>query len=391
MERIKNMSVEELDDFVAAYTASGSTPSGVEIRDCVFTVNNDTLSGSDPMKADLPEGFTTEVMLEADGSTLSGSTGYAYPNANSLNLSEFNPISVRDCAVYTMDATYDEDAYNVFASRSTADHTANPLVSEKDADYFKDNLSRKVEIEIKDAGGTYIDSEGNSIDLVKVNLKITYKISAAYNVVASGNGTYVSTEVTLFDNSATHKPLNGIYYFYYPRYKAAASTGDKETIEITNTAGAVTDLYIVAMNGAADAASAEAQTYITGGRTKMKIVDKERDADGYGRLTLRTNLLQTNSVTNLMVPYSSKDDNDYRIGFSLTYKPGSENFSADKSTDPNLETANQAIKGLNIGYIDGKSIMKDSARVRIYRVTVTVKDADGNPISILEGTKLRQG
>ena len=94
MEQVKNMTVEELDNFVSTYEIAGTTPSGVDARDHWLMVDNDSLLDSDPLKADLPDGYYTEVKLEADGNTIinpttgsGASAGYAYPNANSLNIS----------------------------------------------------------------------------------------------------------------------------------------------------------------------------------------------------------------------------------------------------------------------------------------------------------------
>ena len=399
MEQVKNMTVEELDDFVASNEIAGSTPSGVDSRDHWLKIDNDSLLDSDPMKADLPDGYYTEVKLEADGNTIinpstgsGASAGYAYPNANSLNLSEFSPISVRDCAIYTMESTYDSDAYTVFKDRNDAYTAVSAIAPTYTEDDFKVGLTRLIEINTERvAGGTYTDAEGNTIDLVKVNLKITYTIPNSLHVVDSGKNQYIATDVSLFDNSSSHQPLNGIYLFYYPRYIAAAS--NKDLIKVSNTAGVKTNIYLVALSGAVDATTPEGINYVTNGKQKIDITDVALDAEGKGALTLRTNLLQTNAVTTLKTPYSSKDTNDYRIGFRLSYKAGGTAYpNVDWTTDPENYSgnANAAIVGLNIGNVDGKSIIKGNTRVRIYRVTVDVYDSNDNRISTMEGTKLRQ-
>ncbi len=111
MEKVKNMSADELKDITTTYSGSYSDKS------IYFEINDNS-----EMKADLPTGYYASVELEADG--VAGD--YAYPNANSLNLSDFNPISVRDCAIYTMIDTYDNDAYDEFVNRNSAYKTANP-------------------------------------------------------------------------------------------------------------------------------------------------------------------------------------------------------------------------------------------------------------------------
>ncbi len=399
MEQVKNMTVDELDTFVSTYELSGTTPSGVDSRDFWLQIDNDSLADADSLKADLPAGYYTEVKIEADGDTLinpstgsGASAGPAYPNANSLNLSEFSPISVRDCAIYTMESTYDADAYTVFKGRNDAFTAVNSIAPTFTEDDFKDALTRLIEINTERvAGGTYTDSEGNTTDLVKVDLKISYTIPNSLHVVDSSQRTYISTDVSLFDNSSSHQPLNGIYLFYYPRYIAAAA--NKDLIKITNTAGVKTNLYLVALSGAVDASTPEGINYITGGKQKVDVTDIALDADGHGALCLRTNLLQTNALTTLKTPYSSNDTNDYRIGFKLSYKAGGTAYpNVDWTTDPENYSgnANAAIVGLNIGNVDGKSILRGNTRVRIYRVTVEVYDPNGNKISTMEGTKLRQ-
>lgn len=384
MEKIKTMSQEELEDMTTLYTASGSLNDKITY----------TIDDNDVLKADLPTGYYATVELDANGA----SGDEAYPNANSLNLSDFNPISVRDCAVYTMADDFDHNAYNTILARNSARYAAHPATTVQwNEDDCKSKLTRTMTIITEDAG-SYVDDDGETQKLVRVKLKIDYHVSES-NVVASTDRDYTATEAYLFDNTSSHQKLSGIYLFYYPRY-TAASSGNKEVLNVKNNAGVSTDLYVVAMNGGTDYSTVAKDTYLlTGKGLSMVISEPALDADGKGKLTLRTNLLSRNSVTTFRTPYSTNDNNDYRLGFSLTYKPGTDNYTANQTTDPNpadYALLNGAIKGLTVSDIDGKTLNSSLSRVRIYRVRVKVFEPGADPevdlpVSYMEGTKLNHG
>lgn len=380
MEKVKNMSTDELKDITTTYSGSYSD------KTIYFEINDNA-----EMSADLPTGYYATVELEADG--VAGD--YAYPNANSLNLSDFNPISVRDCAIYTMADAYDDDVYNEYLSRNAAYKAANPATGVvRDRDYFRKNLKREITLTVKNGGPDYVDAEGESHKLAKVQLTIKYAITP-HNDLSSGDTNYTATDVFLFDNTASHKDLNGIYLFYYPRYLAAQS--NKDIISIKNNTEIATDLYIVAMNGAEGQGDPTEDKYLSsGGGLKLDISEnKEISAEGKGSLELRTNLLKVNSTTNIKTPYSTFDNNaGYGLGFDLKYTAGPVGarvtYNATPTTDPNNALTNQAIKALSVSDIDGKNLCKDEDNVRIYRLRVKVIDPEGNIISSLEGTKLKQ-
>ena len=101
--------------------------------------------------------------------------------------------------------------------------------------------------------------------------------------------------------------------------------------------------------------------------------------DGKGCLKLRTNLLKVNSTTGSRTPYSKNDTNTYSLGFTLRYKAGTYNYNdAD------------AILPLTVGNVDGKALSIEDTKTRIYHVKVEVLDPDGNILSTMNGTKLRQ-
>ena len=388
MERIKSMDKDELDSFEATYT----TGSGTERhREFILTNSSTSSDLNDEMKADLPDGFYATVELDADGT---GPVDYAYPNANSLNLADYNPISVRDCAIYTMPESYDSDAYDVFVTRNTEARSAAVAAGRippplKDKTYFKENLKRSIDIIVRSGGPDYVDPEGITHILTKVQLKITYTCPSGI----VDNNKYVATDLYLFDNSASHKDLNGIYLFYYPRYSAASN--GKEYIDVVNNTSVKTNLYIVGMNGAEDQSEFTANKYLTFGNClNLTITDKDAvDADGRGNLSLRTNLLKVNTTTTTKTPYSSADTTTgYGIGFKLKYQNGSPvvTYNADQNTDPNNDMHNQAIIALNLSDVDGKTLNNNTDTIRIYRLRVKVYDDDGNVLSSMEGTKLKQ-
>ena len=414
MEKIKNMTTPELDQLVEEYMDIANVNNAE-----IFETNKGnqavrlTINDSDEIKADLPSGYYTEVYLDPDGQVDWDGDGnpdsladQAYPNANGLNLSDFNRISVRDCAIYTMDTGYDEAVYNVFVDRNTNFVATHPSATSHDANWFKENLVRTFTLKITSPGGTvgspavWTDPEGNDHVIAKVELEIEYKCKQT-NVVGDteADKTYKPVSVILFDNSATHTDLNGIYLFYYPRYTAANMPTNynsaKERVSISNTFDIDTDLYITAMHGAADEATptgtltSYARDYIDYKKMFINIAENNSSFANVSNgdkahINLRTNLLKTYSVTELRTPYSTSDNtqnpSDY-MGCTVNYDCA--------GIDPG--GVGDTIKALTLSDIDGKAVDASDTKVRIYRVSVYVKDSSDDSVKAhLEGTKLRQ-
>ncbi len=399
MEKIKNMTAAEIDGLTT--TSGPSTLSGVTatLSGVSFTSTTSgvtyTISGqmiefyldrdqlNDNFNADMPEGSTAHVELNPIQDMDSGELYYPY--ANGLNIADLNSISVRDCAIYTMDSGCDARAYAEYANRNVSVRLPDDSNKYEEDDAKKD-LIRSIEIVTEDTGGIYTSETGETRSTYRIKLKIWYR-AVRTGVVA--NTDYTETEVFLFDNTASHKDVQCIYLFYYPRYEAAASSASprRDQIFVDNKAKVKTDLYITAMNGSHDLAGTPSgaiptvkNTYLmTGKGLLLTIQDKDALVDGKGCLKLRTNLLRVNSTTGSRTPYSKNDTNTYSLGFTLRYKAGTYNYNdAD------------AILPLTVGNVDGKALSIEDTKTRIYHVKVEVLDPDGNVLSTMNGTKLRQ-
>lgn len=360
MEDIRNMPTEAIE---TTYSGCTNFVNNTASGDIHFEIEDNAL-----MKGDLPDGYKAVVDLNANY-TPSGS--YAYPNANGLNVSDFSPISVRDCAIYTMPSGYDKEAYKWYETHKKPS-------SSWDAKKFKKDLTRDIIFEIEDTGIDFTDDDGVSYDAVRVKMKIQYYCNTS-NQMDSENRTYVASELYLFDNTATKRPLNGIYLFYYPRYEAANNGGaiSKDVIEIKNPSNIKTNVYVVAMNNPPGESSTGRDAYFNNKRLKL-YVDENGMTDGKAAITLRTNLLD--NVLGMRTPYSKGDPNEssYGLACSLVYRAGGAPISNDA-----------AIKPLTVSDIDGKKLDVSETDVRIYRVTVSIVDPDGVVYSKMEGTKLR--
>lgn len=364
MEKIRNMPTEDIFT-----TFSGITGSGEDIH---FEIDDDTV-----INADLPDDYRVLVDLNAN---VDPNGDMAYPNANSLNMADFSPISVRDCAIYTMPSGYDKEAYDWYATKSAEAGT------NKDWKYFRGELTRDIVFKIEDTGIPYTDDEGNTKNAVKVSMQIQYYCNAG-SIVDPANRTHVTSAIYLFDNTATHNDLSGIYLFYYPRYTAATGGGAirKDIVEVENPTNVKTDLYLVAMNNAANENNTLRDTYLTLGKgLKVFITENNLGSEGKAGISLKTNLLKTSATTTLRTPYSTNDTaSDYGLGLDISFKAGSRRAYANPADEAAL------LDELTISDVDGKRL-KSETNVRIYKVTVRViNTATGEEVSKMEGTKLR--
>ena len=373
MEEIRNMSTEDLCETFSGATDFSGYP-GAE--DITFKLVDNSI-----INLGIPDGYYADVALNAI--TTSGAAyDDAYPNANSLNMADFSPISVRDCAIYTMDKDYDKEAYEWYKEKS-AEYGTN-----KDEDYFKKNLTRNIIVTIEDTGVPYTDDEGNTKNAVKVKIEINYYCNPANIVDGTRYRTYVKTSAYLFDNSTTHKDFNGIYIFYYPRY-TAANRGDsirRDVMVINNSRNVKTDVYAVAMNNGSSENDANRTTYMMANKGLKMFINENDIEDGKAGISLKTNLLKTSATTGLRTPYSTYDGaGDYGLGLDISFKAGTRRaYNTPTDTDDLCDE-------LSIADVDGKAVKADT-NVRIYRVTVDIVKSDGSestPLSKMEGTKLR--
>ena len=393
MEKIKNMTSDELDDIVTGSghyaTASGitytSTSSGVTYSisgDMIyFDLDKDQLNND--FNADMPDGSTAHVELNPIGkeSTTGGWEELYYPYANGLNMADLSSISVRDCAIYTMDSGCDIRAYDEYEIRNAA--IRGPADPVYDA---KKDLTRSIDITTEDTGGVYTTEWGETRSTYRIKLKIWYHANKN-GVVA--NRDYTETEVFLFDNTASHKDVQGIYLFYYPRYEAAYNSPGRDQINVINDAGVKTEFYVTAMNGSPDligtpsgATTGVKNNYLLANKgLLLTIIDSNAlDADGKGCIKLRTNLLKINTTTGARTPYSKNDTNAYGLGCTLKYKASTYNVNDEAAK----------IKALSVANVDGKALNMEDTQMRIYHVSVDVYGPDGTVLSSMNGTKLRQ-
>lgn len=313
------------------------------------------------MKADLPEGCYAEITLDPD----------KFENNNGLNVADFEPVSVKDSAIFTMKPGYDQAVYEEFVNRNRALIDEDSSTIERSIDDFAKELERVILVEIT-----------NSADITKVKLNISYKISKP-NWVPADKTELVQTDAYLYDNTANKNPLNGVYIFFYPRYKCQVN--GKDTITIQNKSDVECNVYATALFSA-DTNSVPAAAYVSSKVLTIAVNESNDTTKTCAATKLRTNMLLTNGTTTLRTPYSSSDTNaGYGLKFKLLYN------AANPGT---RKEDNAAADFLNLGDIDGKSYNTGRINTRIYRLNVKIRQDDGDdavddPILVeFNGTKL---
>ena len=313
----------------------------------------------------LPDGYYMTIVADPG----------LYPNANALNVSDVKSMSIADTAVYEMSQLYDAGVYETFDGWNKEAHDDRPSHFQRvNTDYFKENLTRTIEVEI-DKKGT--EGEGtDKVDLVTVNLKIRYyfRTKDKYkSYLPEDQKEYVETTREIFNNLSTKEPLSGIFVLYQPRYLATAK-GNKDNIIIRNPENVKTNVMIAAQWGAADAVSYKTGYFnaVTGPNVTVIENPDGGIANAIGAITLLTNLSSE-------APYSSLSGTDGKILCNLTYQneAGTAKIKGD-----------EAVKALDGRDLDGKALIADNTKNRIYKVTVTVWDDKGNRFVELDGTKL---
>ena len=353
MEDFRNLTVDDLQAKVDEYIDTDNVNDATVTASGVITY---TIRDNAEMRADLPDGYYAEVTLDPN----------MYPNTNSLNLADFETVSIKDNAIFTMDDEYDKRAYEEFVTRSaTCTHP-------KDFEYFKDNLIRRITIDVNKTG-TDTDDEGNDVDLCRVKIKIEYQLQNYSTILEDGKDRYITTEAVLFDNATSKKPLQGVYLFYYPRYQAA--TSGKDIIIVNNGDNFPIYSYVTAMDTATDAEKKAIYS------PRILITENQGDVNAKAYTTLRTNLLKTSASTELRTPYSKGDvAANYGIKADLQYK----------GSVVNNQSGDTAAKTLSCGDINGKALFAEDTPVRIYKMRILIKDNDGKEVVELDGTKLKQ-
>lgn len=303
-----------------------------------------------------------------------------YPNANALNIADVKSMSTSDSAVYEMSPLYDAGIYEDFDRWNLEANDDQPMLYQRvNKEYFKKNLTRTVEVVI-DKKGTATDETGAEIDLVTVNLNIRYyfKAKSLYqDYLPNAQKEYVENTRELYNNLTTKIPFSGVFIFYQPRYLATAS-GNNDNIVINNPDNVNVNVLIAAQRGADDA-SYKTQYFNAVTGPNITIVENPGGvlADADGAVTLFTNLSSG-------APYSSLPNGegiikDGEVLCNLTYQNPAGTAKV-KGKD--------ALKILDGRDLDGKALIAENTKNRIYKVKVTVWDNNGNRFVELDGTKL---
>lgn len=385
----------KVEDLITRFSASTENTVTIEegkdvtdIYDASKTYKNQDIytfqiKNQDDMNADLPDGYYAEVVLDSS----------YYPNANGLNLSQIEPVSIKDSAIYTMDPNFDKEAYKIFLEKNKKANAERPgdygLINTNDDEalkYLKDNLTRKITIVIDKRGEADAPSSvtpavtpgttpaaspavAEKINLVKVSLIITYQAKGSWADSKFYPADRTAVEVLntdLFDNSTSLQELNSVYLFFYPRYKAASNNNDEIVVE--NIENIDTKLYLSALTGATD--EGMRSIYTAGKHQRLTIIEEPEGSQENAKILLRTNLVKD-------VPYSQYSANDGTLLMNLTYK----NFTGSIA-----KTGTDAQDFVRASNIDGKTLDKEDTPKRIYKMTVSIyDDAAPEVISVSPG------
>jgi len=361
MENFQLQTVEELQ---TRYSTSSQNTVSVSGNTIEFDIRN---PGDFPIN--LPNGYYMHVTANPD----------LYPNANSLNLSDFKPVSVVDSAVFTMSAGTDDTVYDRFMLKhqDVCPNHNDPGGCPKGVtrDTFKQNLFRTIKIDISKQGvGT--DAEGNTFDLVRVLATTEYKLNpnGDVSILAAADRVYTTPEKELYNNALMNVPLESVFVLYQPRYKAAQALDGGDAIEVKNVGNVETNVFVVAQKGAEDEGNAFLYTGSKGLRLTVieEPVTASLDADTEGAITLFTNL-------NNGAPYTSTDVSKGELTCKLIYKKESLLLEA---------TDNVAKSILSARDLDGKALDGTLTKKRIYKIITTVYDNNGNQVVSMDGTKV---
>lgn len=353
--------LQKIDELATRYGASAENTVAVN-ADGVYTFS---IKKTADLPSNLPTGYYLDVKLDP---TL-------YPNNNALNISDVKSMSLKDTAVYEMSPLYDAGIYTTFHNwNKSAVETNTTMYMTASTDYFERNLTRYIDITIAKQGSE-IGADGDAVDLVTVNLDIRYEFKSAnlyWRYLPSDQSEYVEETQEIFNNLSTKEPLAGIYLFYQPRF-LATQNGNADVITIYNPDNIETNLFLATQPGGGNAV-AESLYFNTTTGPIVTIEETWGSSDiEDAAITLFTNLSKE-------APYSKIDGVDGDILCRLIYQDAA-GMGAKK-------TGNDAGVVLDGRNLDGKVLVKNNTKNRIYKVTTTVRDGNGNKILELDGTKL---
>lgn len=363
---MENIKYQTLDDLIARYSISGNNTITVDANGKYDMV----IKEASDIPVTLPDGYYMTITADPG----------LYPNANALNIADVKSMSITDTAVYEMSPLYDAGIYEKFDRWNLEAHDDQDwLYQRTDKKHFKQNLTRTIEVTIEKKG-TALSEAGDTIDLVAVSLDIHYffRTKNQYkNYLPESQKEYKESTRELYNNLSTKVPLSSIFILYQPRYLATAN-GNKDNIVINNPDNIAVNVMIAAQNGAEDASyMSQYFNEVTG--PNITVIENPTGpiADADAGITLLTNLSGD-------IPYSALPDGsgvvkNGKILCNLTYQ---------NPAGTSKLTGLSAVKVLDGRDLDGKALVAENTKNRIYKIRVSVKDASGNSIVELDGTKL---
>lgn len=393
-ESFRDVSIEKLKakygdadpEFKEEVFDDPSFPMGVRYT---FHVEDQDLIGSS-----MPDGYFADVVLDSR----------YYENANNLNLSKIEPVSIKDSAIYTMDPTEglpdtlasfgcneDAEAYEWFYQRNLAAAAIGSyeLIGDTQQvawDYLRKNLKREIRFDVQNKGSyaPVAEEPTETIDLVTITMTITYNLEGHDGqFFPITDNMYIQKEAVLFDNTSSKDELRAIYLFFYPRYAAGCVAGaERDKIVLNNPSNEKLNFYVTAMDGADN--PEKKATYLSMGGLCLDVIENNPDvATNPANVTLRTNL-------NSGAPYSAADTRTGIGKLQMTLKYKTNQYDVKKS-------GQDAADFLNAANLDGKVLDKDKTTKRIYKMNVKISDGTTvevggeeipNYIIDFDGTKL---
>lgn len=361
--------------------------------DGVYTI---TIKNQDTMSSKMPEGYYAQVTLDPS----------LYKNSNGLNLSQIEPVSINDSAIFTMPDDFDDEAYTHFVNKNKVLDSGYTKWTKAN---FKQNLTRTITWDILKLGTKRVDKEGkfitegsdpvdgeSTVDICKVLLTIEYKLNIdnAGAILPTKDQTYTKVlSAQFFNNTNSGRPLNSVYLFFYPRYTAGIAKKEGigqegyDRIVVNNEDNIECNVYITMMQGAEDENLMEA--YCKSKALGVSIVENPAAGAKKAAITLRTNM-------NSGVPYSKTDTAPEKGIQYLTLSYGNKVGTFKKyNTD--------AGHLLSIANTDGKVLNVTDTPNRIYKMKVeiinpddtkTITEPDGTEVVVnnavveFNGTKL---
>lgn len=361
--------------------------------DGVYTI---TIKNQETMSSKMPEGYYAQVTLDPS----------LYKNSNGLNLSQIEPVSIKDSAIFTMPDDFDDEAYTYFVNKNKVLDAGYTKWTKNN---FKQNLTRTITFDIDKLGTKRVDKDGNlipegsdpvdgekNVDICSVKMTVVYKLAIdnAGAILPTKDQTYEKVSGTLlFDNSMSRTPLNSVYLFFYPRYAAGIAKKEGigqpgyDRIVVNNEDNIECNVYITMMQGAEDENLMEA--YCKSKALGVSVTENPAAGAKKAAITLRTNM-------NSGVPFSKTDDAPEKGIQYMTLSYGNKVGTFKKyNTD--------AGKLLSIANTDGKALNRTDTPNRIYKMKVeiinpsdtkTITEPSGtevvvnNPVVEFDGTKL---